>query len=333
MSDPRTWPIPDLNAKRGRLAPEQERELVKAVQPHRIIDAEGHPAMAGQDIKAHLTRIFGFGGFDYYSHAELDYCEPVQRADSPGRYFDAAATGHVRLVIRNWAGELVAVIDEENVGEASAELGKGKAMRLAKTSAITLALKRAAVALGDQFGLSLYNGGSFLPIVGKTLEMVVREREARREKGEQVDDEEEGLAVPAQLADEMAGADPSDPAEVARMAAYAKARAAGTAGAEVAAPVERDEVEQRELLMRELEWMTGWAPRLGPQVTVRLQERKIADVPVGELAAIVTPLRHVVVFLLRRAGRHAMSDRYQARSDVAPLADLLGCEPDALPAP
>ncbi|MEU4575986.1 Rad52/Rad22 family DNA repair protein [Nonomuraea sp. NPDC023979] len=329
MSDPTTWPIPDLNAARGRLHPAQVRALLRPIDPGRVIEVDGHPATAGQDIKAHLTRIFGFGGWDYYSHAVLDYCEPSRMDGGATGHFDAVATGHVRLVIRNWDGLLVAVVDEENVAEAAAERGRARAIRLAKTSAITLALKRAAAALGDQFGLSLYNGGDLRPIVRKTLETEL----ARHDGGGAEDGPETDLleGTPPQLADEMPGADPDDPSEIARLRAFVAAQSSRDEAEPGATEhVERSEDEQRTLLLAELEWMGRQAPRLPVAIRTRLEGAEPAEVPVRDLADLLIPMRHMVVLQLRLRGHHVAADRYQARSDVAPLEELLACDPDSL---
>uniref|UniRef100_UPI003F49B35F Rad52/Rad22 family DNA repair protein n=1 Tax=Nonomuraea sp. CA-251285 TaxID=3240002 RepID=UPI003F49B35F len=334
MSDPSTWPIPDLAAPRGQLDDDQIDALLKAVAPHRVIyDQRYHATLPGQELKAHLIRILGFGGFDYYSCSTLDFCEERPGADGArsGRW-DAAATGEVRLVIRNRAGQLVQVIDESNVALAANIASRGHAIQNVKTSAITLALKRACLALGDQFGLSLYNAGSYLPMVGDTLERRRRALEgAEGQNGDELDVQD---LAPRQLAEEMQGIDPDNPAEAARLRAYNEARTAAQADQDnnAPAPVERGDAEQCELLLAELAWWRAFAPNLSENVAARLTVAP-EEASAPDLASVIVPLRPMIVIRLRRQGgtkAHEVADRYQARHDVAPLADLLGCDPAAV---
>jgi hypothetical protein len=64
----------------------------------------------------------------------------------------------MRLTIFDRDHNLVAWYDDSSTGDASNQT-RADAHDLALKSAITLAKKRCAVHLGDQFGLSLYNKG------------------------------------------------------------------------------------------------------------------------------------------------------------------------------
>jgi len=55
------------------------------------------------------------------------------------------------------------------IGDATNQPGLADAHDLALKTADSQALKRAAVNMGDQFGLSLYNNGSFDPVVNRSL--------------------------------------------------------------------------------------------------------------------------------------------------------------------
>ena len=75
-----------------------------------------------------------------------------------------------RLTIRDGHGIEVACYDGTAIGEATMPDYKlGDAHDMAIKTAETQALKRAAVNLGDQFGLSLYHGGSLEPLVRKVV--------------------------------------------------------------------------------------------------------------------------------------------------------------------
>ncbi|MDQ5860645.1 MAG: RAD52 family DNA repair protein, partial [Actinomycetota bacterium] len=78
-----------------------------------------------------------------------------------------------RLAIRAIDGETLATYTEYASGDApNFPLFKlGDAHDFAMKTAESQALKRAAINLGDQFGLSLYNKGSLGPLVGGTLVM------------------------------------------------------------------------------------------------------------------------------------------------------------------
>lgn len=143
----------------------QTTQLLHAINPRRVLaDGKGHSHVSQQDILAHLIRVFGFGNFDI----DVLSCEPVFEAerDNKGRY-DVCYRAMVRLTVRDEHG---ASCHYENGSTATAQnQTRGDAHDLAYKSAISLSVKRAAIALGDQFGLSLYNKGQTDPLVRGTL--------------------------------------------------------------------------------------------------------------------------------------------------------------------
>jgi recombination DNA repair RAD52 pathway protein len=138
------------------------------------------------DVKASLIRLFGFGGFD----AEALECEIVSIEDNVpkttgygkekrevpieytqdgrqkfGTYnFRVTARVQVRLHIK----QLGATYTE---WAASSQTGPdlGEVTDFAIKTAESDALKRAAIYLGTQFGLSLYNNGDLLDVVKVVL--------------------------------------------------------------------------------------------------------------------------------------------------------------------
>jgi hypothetical protein len=74
-----------------------------------------------------------------------------------------------RLIVKASDGCPLAVYEDGAVGEAVNQPSLGDAHDLALKSAISGALKRCAVNLGDQFGLSLYRDGSVAPVVQRSL--------------------------------------------------------------------------------------------------------------------------------------------------------------------
>lgn len=149
----------------------QTDQLLKPIHPNRVLrDGKGHSHVSQQDVLAHLIRVFGFGSFDI-DVRETDCLFEQERAGkdgvSTGRY-DVAYRALVRLTIRDGYG--TEICHYENGSTATAQnQTRGDAHDLAYKSAISLSVKRAAIALGDQFGLSLYNKGQTTALVMGTL--------------------------------------------------------------------------------------------------------------------------------------------------------------------
>lgn len=115
------------------------------------------------DVKAHLIRIFGFGGWsaDVLS-ADLVFEEKTEK----GRW-EVAYKVVMRLRIHS-EEESGATYTEAAVGSATLPQ-RGEAHDMAVKTAESDALKRAAINLGTQFGLSLYDNGSRKDVVRETL--------------------------------------------------------------------------------------------------------------------------------------------------------------------
>ena len=153
------------------LTEKQIKQLLHPINPRRVLkDGKGHSHVSQQDILAHLIRVFGFGSFDI----EVLSCEPVfeqQRvADNgkPSNRYDVCYRGLVRLTIRNADGFQLCRLENGSTATAQNQT-RGDAHDLAYKSAISLSVKRCAIALGDQFGLSLYNKGQMEALVMGTL--------------------------------------------------------------------------------------------------------------------------------------------------------------------
>lgn len=156
---------------RGQFSNKQVETLLRPIKPNRVLrDGKGHSHVSQQDIQAHLIRMFGFGNFDIQV---LDvgpvFEEP--RVDKDGKQsgrWDVCYRALVRLTIRNENGELVAFYENGSTHTALNQ-NRGDAHDLAYKSAISLSIKRAAISLGDQFGLSLYNKGQMQALVIATM--------------------------------------------------------------------------------------------------------------------------------------------------------------------
>ena len=145
---------------------EQIEQLLQPIRSERVLaDGKGNAHVSQQDITAHLTRVFGFGHWD----TDLLTCDLVfeDHRDGNGRY-DVCYRATVRLTVRDPDGKTVCHYEDGSTGTAQNQK-RGDAHDLAMKSAISLALKRCAKSLGDQFGLSLYNKGQRTALVKGTL--------------------------------------------------------------------------------------------------------------------------------------------------------------------
>lgn len=151
---------------------QQTLQLLQPIHPSRVLrDGKGNPHVSQQDITAHLIRVFGFGNFD------LDILETAcvfeqpaidkqTKEPKPDRW-DVCYRAKVRLTVRNAEGWVVCHYEDGSTATAQNQ-ARGDAHDLAFKSALSLAKKRTAVYLGDQFGLSLYNKGQMRALVKGT---------------------------------------------------------------------------------------------------------------------------------------------------------------------
>ena len=147
---------------------DQVQLLLARIHPNRVFQRDGNSYVAGCDIRAELTRIFGFGR---WSSEVLDQALLSEKEVKTKKGADAwyvLYRSRIRLTVHAPDGTLVAFHDGSHVG-ASTHPDFGEAHGNALTNSETYALRRAAINLGDQFGLSLYNKGSLDAIVRWTL--------------------------------------------------------------------------------------------------------------------------------------------------------------------
>jgi recombination DNA repair RAD52 pathway protein len=150
---------------------EQYGFLTSALNPKRVKHVQGQAHLEAWDVRRHLIRCFGFAGWDFVQVTCDLIADKVVPADKPN--------GHERYtVIYRYVGRLIvkaadgcplAVYEDGAVGDAVNQPSLGDAHDLALKSAISGALKRCAVNLGDQFGLSLYRDGSVAAVVQRSL--------------------------------------------------------------------------------------------------------------------------------------------------------------------
>lgn len=148
------------------LSAAQYEQLLKDLNPSRVSMLDGMAYMEAWDIRAHLIRMFGFGGF---SIELLDY-ELAYEQETTTRQGKAAFKVGYRARVQLTIHSLGATYTEAAFGESvMPDFKRGDAHDMAIKTAESQALKRAAVNLGTQFGLSLYRDGSTVDVVGRTL--------------------------------------------------------------------------------------------------------------------------------------------------------------------
>ncbi len=114
------------------------------------------------DVKAHLIRIFGFGG---WSADVLESSLAFEDKNEKGQW----NVGYKVTLCLN-VHTLGCTYTEAAVGSATLPQ-RGEAHDMAIKTAESDALKRAAINLGTQFGLSLYQNGSLRDVVVQTLDV------------------------------------------------------------------------------------------------------------------------------------------------------------------
>ena len=157
----------------------QVEQLLRGVNPKRVHNLKGLSYMEAYDIRAHLNRVFGFARWasDVVSMEQI-----YERFHKNSKGNDAVSVGYragLTLTICAPDGELLATYTEYAAGSASGfPVAKhADAHDMAIKTAESQALKRAAINLGDQFGLSLYQNGSRNPLVQKVLNLESGEKQ------------------------------------------------------------------------------------------------------------------------------------------------------------
>jgi hypothetical protein len=141
-------------------------ELDKPLDPERIKGREGPSGqnlsyLSQDDVKRRANALFGFGGWEYKPDwVECIGSEPVERTvkNEDGSTFKQSGT---RVAYKAQVCVTIKALD----GASYTDVGYGEDVsytsvlqphELAEKEAVSDAVKRAMVALGDQFGLSLY---------------------------------------------------------------------------------------------------------------------------------------------------------------------------------
>lgn len=153
----------------------QIAQLLQPINPKRVLTANGQSHVSQQDVAAHLTRIFGFEGWDKEIldlRCIRDTTIDIPATDKKPARKDVPSITYLcrlRLTVRDPDGAVVKVIDDVGTGTSPNLPTHGDAHDFAAKNAVSYALKRCAKDLGDQFGLSLYNKGQRTALVKETL--------------------------------------------------------------------------------------------------------------------------------------------------------------------
>lgn len=150
-----------------KLSDEVTATLLKPIAPHRVKQLDGNSYVEQFDIRAMMNRVFGFTGWGLtVTDLSMLYEAPAEtKAGKPA--YRVAYRCSVRLTVY---GDPDCTYDGASVGEAlMPDFKRGDAHDMALKSAESGALKRAATCLGDQFGLSLYDGGSQSAVVKRVV--------------------------------------------------------------------------------------------------------------------------------------------------------------------
>ncbi|MFJ4960193.1 Rad52/Rad22 family DNA repair protein [Streptomyces sp. NPDC088739] len=145
-----------------RLSKEQRDALEAELNAARIAyDDRGNAHIPGWDVRATLTRIFGFGMWS----EEITERRLVQdQKYTPDGHWHVSWLVSIRLTCWDPYGTPLGPYEGISIDTVT-QGNRGACHELAVKSAATTALKRAAINLGQQFGLSLYrkSGGNPAP--------------------------------------------------------------------------------------------------------------------------------------------------------------------------
>jgi Rad52/22 family double-strand break repair protein len=149
----------------SRLTEQQLKVLFAGLHESRVgHNPKGFAHVQQWDVRRFLIRVFGFGGYD----TELISIDCVREIPIPSGKdgngndkfrWTVVYRVHQRLTVKDIAGNPIASFDGVATGDAQNQPGLGDAHDGAVKEADSQSLKRAAVNLGDAFGLGLYNGG------------------------------------------------------------------------------------------------------------------------------------------------------------------------------
>jgi hypothetical protein len=221
-----------------QLTEQQYRVLLAPINRARVGTKQGQSHLEAWDVRRYLTKIFGFGGWNVQTLSTTKLYEKItapgegkvtrwiqgnkQKVANEDFMFTVVYEAQVRLTIYNPDGTVGAFYEDAATGDGANMPTYQQAADFAIKTALSQALKRCAVNLGDQFGLSLYNKGSVNAQVELTLrpptweglppandEIVRKATENEQVHGEEQPAEEGAEPAPVEDPGEQDDADPS----------------------------------------------------------------------------------------------------------------------------
>lgn len=163
------------------LTEQQVNQLLKPINGRRVgKDGKGFSHVEAYDIRAHLNRIFGFARWSdevtrlnlVFETVKEGYRKRNKQGEEYGDPYDAwtvCYSATVRITVHAPDGTVLASYEDGATGDSTNQQSQSDAHDMALKTALSQAFKRAAVNLGDQYGLSLYAKGSLSAIVARTL--------------------------------------------------------------------------------------------------------------------------------------------------------------------
>lgn len=198
---------------------EQVTQLLRAIHPDRVLHTQGQSHVSQQDIRAHLTRIFGYGYWDK-EILRLECLRDVvvtlpavpaqgNKPAKPERKIPGVSyLCTLRLTVRCPTRCCISIHEDVGTGTSPNLPDYGDAHDFAAKNAVSYALKRCATDWGDQFGLALYNKGQTKALVRRTL--VGGPAEAAQARG--TDDMQEGVPQQVSLGEDAPDSEAAPPA-------------------------------------------------------------------------------------------------------------------------
>lgn len=147
----------------------QLEQLLKPINPTRVgKDGKGFSHLEAWDVRAHLNRVFGFLNWSA-ELVDLQLVFETEGAKDNKTRWTVCYRATVKLTVFSANGFNVATYTEAAAGDSQNNPSRADAHDMAIKTAESQAFKRAAVNLGDQFGLSLYKDGTTSAVVRDTL--------------------------------------------------------------------------------------------------------------------------------------------------------------------
>lgn len=162
------------------LTREQVELLLKPIHKKRVHVRDGMAYVEAFDIKAEMTRVFGFARWSSVVTEQVLLFEEQKQSNAGKPVWYVGYRSRVRIGVHAPDGTFLAEYEEGHAGDSTHPV-RGEAHGNAITNSESYAFKRAAVmALLDQGGNSLYAKGSLEPQTRWTLVMPPADGDAQR---------------------------------------------------------------------------------------------------------------------------------------------------------